>query len=64
MGQMTSNSKNESLTASEQLGTTDETVSVDATGDGVRLIQGQGMQVSIFLACNLAKQEVSSTHFG
>ena len=55
MDQMTSNSKNESLTASEQLGTTDQTVSVDATGDGVRLYEGQGMQVSKLLACNLAK---------
>jgi len=43
MGQVTSSSKNESLTTSEELETADETVSFDATGDKVRLIKGQGI---------------------
>jgi len=40
---MSSNSKNESLIGSEELGATDETVSLDATGEEVRLFEGQGM---------------------
>jgi len=43
MSQMSSNSKNESLIGSEELGATDETVSFDATGEEVRLFEGQGM---------------------
>jgi len=40
---MTSNSKNESLIGSEELGATDETLSLDATGEEVGLFEGQGM---------------------
>ena len=43
MSQMSSNSKNESLIGSEELGATDETVSFDATGEEVGLFEGHGM---------------------
>ncbi len=43
MSQMSSNSKNKSLIGREELGATDETVSFDATGEEVRLFEGQGM---------------------
>jgi len=37
---MTSNTKNESIITSEELGTTDETVAIDATGEEVGLVEG------------------------
>lgn len=43
MSQMTSNSKYESFIGSEQLGATDETVSLNATAEEVGLFEGKGM---------------------
>jgi len=54
MGEMASNSKNESLIGSEELGATDETVSLDASGEEVGLFEGQGMKIAILLAGDLA----------
>ena len=60
---MSSNSKNESLIGSEELGATDETVSFDATGEEVRLFEGQGMSITIFLAGDLTKKKITSARF-
>ena len=54
MGEMASNSKNESLIGSEDLGATDETVSLDASGEEVGLFEGQGTKIAILLAGDLA----------
>jgi hypothetical protein len=60
---MTSNSKNESLIGSEELGATNETVSLNATGEEVGLFRGQGMYVIILLAADLTKKKITSTGF-
>lgn len=46
MLQMTSNSKHESIMTSEELGTTDETAALDATGEEVGLVKGYGMRIT------------------
>lgn len=46
MLQMTNNSKNESIITSEELGTTDETAALDATGEEVGLVKGYGMRIT------------------
>ena len=60
---MTSNSKHESLIGCEELGATDESVSLDATGEKVRLFEGQGMYIPVFLAGDLTKKEITSSRF-
>ncbi len=60
---MTSNSKNESLIGSEELGATNETVSLNATGEEVGLFEGQGMYVIILLAGDLTKKKITSAGF-
>lgn len=54
MVEMASNSKNESLIGSEKLSATDETVSLDASGEEVGLFEGQGMKIAILPAGDLA----------
>lgn len=60
---MSSNSKNKSLIGSEELRATDETVSFDATGEEVVLLEGQGIQITILLASDLTKKEITSARF-
>jgi hypothetical protein len=63
MGQMSSNSKNESLIGSEELRATDKTASFDATGEEVGFFEGQGIQITILLASDLTKKKITSAHF-
>jgi hypothetical protein len=59
---VTSNSKNESLAASDYLDNTDEAVTADAASDEVRLTQEQCVQAAELFTCDLVKKEVTHAH--
>jgi hypothetical protein len=60
---MTSNPISESPTSSEEIGGTDETAPLDATGEEVVFYKGLGMLVIILVASDPSKRQISSDHF-